>query len=134
MTRSIPRRTVLQAAAGATALAGLPTSQAQGAFDWKRYSGQSIEVHLIKSPRGELLQKYQKEFEDLTGIKVGAEQVPEQQSRQKTVIEFNSGKTSFDVVHLSYHVQKRQFAKGKWMEDLRGLFANGAAPDFDLKD
>ena len=134
MTRSIPRRTVLQAAAGATALAGLPAAQAQTAFDWKRYSGQSIEVHLIKSPRGELLQKNQKEFEDLTGIKVGAEQVPEQQSRQKTVIEFNSGKTSFDVVHLSYHVQKRQFAKGKWMEDLRTLMASGAPADFDAKD
>jgi len=134
MTRSIPRRTVLQAAAGGAALAGLPAAQAQETFDWKRHSGQSIEVHLIKSPRGELLQKNQKEFEDLTGIKVGAEQVPEQQSRQKTVIEFNSGKTSFDVVHMSYHVQKRQFAKGKWMEDLRTLMASGAPPDFDAKD
>ncbi len=134
MTRSIPRRTLLQAAAGATALANVPSTRAQGAFDWKRYSGQSIEVHLIKSPRGELLQKNQQEFEDLTGIKVGAEQVPEQQSRQKTVIEFNSGKTSFDVVHMSYHVQKRQFAKGKWMEDLRTLMASGAPPDFDAKD
>jgi len=134
MKNQINRRAVLQAGATATALSAVPTAFAQPAFDWKRYSGQSIEVHLIKSPRGDLLQKHQKEFEDMTGIKVGAEQVPEQQSRQKTVIEFNSGKTSFDVVHLSYHVQKRQFAKGKWMEDLRGLFANGAPADFDLKD
>lgn len=130
----INRRAVLQAGATATALSTVPTAFAQSAFDWKRYAGQTIEVHLIKSPRGELLQKYQKEFEDLTGIKVGAEQVPEQQSRQKTVIEFNSGKTSFDVVHMSYHVQKRQFAKGKWMEDLRSLMATGASPDFDVKD
>src|SRR6218665_2906746 len=119
------RRELLQAAAGATAIVTLPNlfphanfhsmpnAFAQGNFDWKRYAGTSLEVHLIKSPRGELLQRHQKEFEDLTGIKVGAEQMPEQQSRQKTVIEFNSGRTSFDVVHLSYHVQKRQFAKSK---------------------
>ncbi len=134
MKNQINRRAVLQAGAGATAMAGLPAALAQPAFDWKRYSGQTIEVHLIKSPRGELLQKHQKEFEEMTGIKVGAEQVPEQQSRQKTVIEFNSGRTSFDVVHLSYHVQKRQFAKGKWMEDLRTLIASGAPADFDVKD
>ena len=134
MKNHINRRAVLQAGASATALGTVPSAFSQPAFDWKRYSGQTLEVHLVKSPRGELLQKHQKEFEDMTGIKVGAEQVPEQQSRQKTVIEFNSGKTSFDVVHLSYHVQKRQFAKGKWMEDIRPLIASGAPPDFDVKD
>jgi multiple sugar transport system substrate-binding protein len=126
----IQRRTVLQAAAASTIS---PWAFAQGAFDWKRYSGQSLEIHLVKSPRGELLQKYQKEFEDLTGIKIGSEQIPEQQSRQKAVIEFNSGKTSFDVIQLSYHVQKRQFAKGKWLEDLRPMFSN-VPPDFDRAD
>jgi multiple sugar transport system substrate-binding protein len=133
MTSRIHRRSVLKAAAATSALSAVPQGFAQGAFDWKRYSGQSIEVHLMKSPRGDLLQKYQKEFEDITGIKVGSEQVPEQQSRQKSVIEFNSGKTSFDVIQLSYHVQKRQFAKGKWMEDLRPMF-NATPADFDRSD
>jgi multiple sugar transport system substrate-binding protein len=128
------RRTILQGAGGIGLASMLPPVLAQPALDWKRYSGQSIEVHLVKSPRAELLQKYQKEFEQLTGITVGSEQVPEQQSRQKAVIEFNSGKTSFDVIHLSYHVQKRQFARGKWLEDLRPYFASQATPDFDLKD
>ena len=133
MTSRIPRRTLLQAAAATGAAAALPTTRAQAAFDWKRYSGQSIEVTLTKSPRGDLLQKHQKEFEDMTGIKVGAEQVPEQQARQKSVIEFNSGKTSFDVIHYSYHVQKRQFAKGRWLEDLRPMFA-ATPPEFDRAD
>ena len=133
MTSRIPRRTLLQAAVATGAAAALPTTRAQAAFDWKRYSGQSIEVTLTKSPRGDLLQKHQKEFEDMTGIKVGAEQVPEQQARQKSVIEFNSGKTSFDVIHYSYHVQKRQFAKGRWLEDLRPMFA-ATPPEFDRAD
>ena len=58
-----------------------------------------------------MCRKYIKEFTDLTGIQVESEQVPEQQQRQKAVIELSSGKPSFDVVHLSYHVQKRQFER-----------------------
>jgi multiple sugar transport system substrate-binding protein len=118
------RRRLLQAGAGAAALGALPgagllSAQAQAAFDWKRFKGEKIEILLVKSPRGDLLSKYHKEFEDLTGIQVGSEMVPEQQQRQKAVIEFNSGNTSFDVIALSYHVQKRQFAKNNWLTDLR---------------
>ena len=128
------RRQVLQASSALGMAGFVPTVMAQnGGFDWKQAAGKKIEVHLIKNPRGELLQKSQKEFEDLTGIKVGSEQVPEQQSRQKTVIEFNSGSTSFDVVQISYQAQKRQFAKGKWLEDLRPYFAK-AGTEFDVRD
>ena len=80
--------------------------------------------------------KNQKEFEELTGITVGAEQIPEQQARQKQVMEFNAGATSFDVCHYSYHVHKKLFAKNKWTEDLRTYLADPTmtAPDFDWKD
>jgi len=120
---SATRRRLLQAGAGAAALGALPgagqlAAEAQGAFDWKKYKGEKIEIFLVKSPRGDLLTKYHKEFEDLTGISVGSEMVPEQQQRQKAVIEFNSGNPSFDVIALSYHVQKRQFAKNNWLTDL----------------
>src|SRR3974390_834897 len=123
------RRRLLRAGAGAATLRSVPanptaSAQAPSSFDWKQFKGEKIEVNFTKSPRSELLTKYQKEFEDLTGISVGSEMTPEQQQRQKVVIEFNSGKTSFDVVHLSYHVQKSQFARGKWLVDLRPYFAN----------
>ena len=85
----------------------------QGSFDWKRFDGESIEVLHAKGPRGDLLQKFEPEFTELTGIEVGSEQVPEQQQRQKAVIEFTSGSTSFDVLMLSLHVQKRLVAKGR---------------------
>jgi multiple sugar transport system substrate-binding protein len=65
----------------------------------------------------------------MTGITVGSEMVPEQQQRQKAVIEFNSGNTSFDVIALSYHVQKRQFGKNKWMVDVRPLLADKSLTD-----
>src|SRR5204863_4354708 len=62
--------------------------------------------------------------------------VPEQQQRQKAVIEFNSGNASFDVIALSYHVQKRQFAKNNWLTDLRSYISDKsmAAPDLDFAD
>src|SRR5215470_20122542 len=135
------RRRLLQAGAGALALNAVPgtgilSAQAQGSFDWKRFKGEQIEVFLVKSPRGDLLTKYHKEFEDLTGITVGSEMIPEQQQRQKAVIEFNSGNPSFDVIALSYHVQKRQFGKNKWMEDVRPLMADKsmADPNLDFAD
>ena len=134
------RRRLLRAGAGAACLNALPgasrLAQAQATFDWKRFKGQKIEILLVKSPRGDLLSKYHKEFEDLTGIEVGSEMVPEQQQRQKAVIEFNSGNPSFDVIALSYHVQKRQFAKNNWLTDLRPYISDKsmAAPDLDFGD
>ena len=104
------------AAAGGLGLVGVRPAWAD--VNWKKYAGTTLDVNLVKSPRGELLTKYQKEFEDLTGIKVMSEMTPEQQQRQKAVIELTSGKPSFDVIHLSYHVQKRQFEKGRWLADL----------------
>jgi len=132
------RRRTLLATAGALAAPALPTfaiverANAQSAFDWKQAKGASIEVNFAKSPRGDVLQAHQKEFEELTGIRVGAEQIPEQQQRPKVA----TGRPSFDVVNVAMHVQKRLIEKGRWMEDLRPLIANPAltAPGLDMDD
>lgn len=136
------RRRTLLVTAGALAAPGLPMfaiverANAQSAFDWKQAKGASIEVNLAKSPRGDVLQAHQKEFEELTGIRVGAEQMPEQQQRPKVAMEMASGRPSFDVVNVAMHVQKRLIEKGRWMEDLRPLIANPAltAPGLDMDD
>jgi len=131
----ITRRGVLLGGAGLAAIDPI-RAMAESGFDWKRYKGQHIEVSLQKSPRADLLQQHQKEFEDLTGISVGAEQIPEQQHRQKFVIEFSSGHPSFDVVNLAPHVQKKLVGKTKWLEDLRPYIqdSNATSPDFDFSD
>ena len=138
---STTRRRILRTGAGAAALGalGMPyivrRVDAQGAFDWKRFKGEKIEVLLVKSPRGDLLQKYEKEFDELTGIKVGSEQIPEQQQRQKAVIEFTSGDRA-STRCIALHVQKRLFAKGNWLADLRRFLKDPTltAPDFDFAD
>lgn len=139
LNREITRRDVLKVGAGAAALGPLGLSwpaRAQGKFDWTRFKGQSIEVMLSKHPVSELLQRHEKEFVELTGIEVGSEQIPEQQHRQKQVIEFTSGGTSFDVTSVSWHVQKRLFGKGRWLEDLRPYLEDPemTAPDYDVDD
>lgn len=124
-----PAPTATRAAAATVATPG-------DKFDWKRFKGEKIEVTFTSGMLVDVVMKNHKEFEDLTGITVGAEQIPEQQARQKQVMEFNSGQTSFDVCHYSYHVHKKLFAKNKWTEDLR-TYLNDAtltAPDFDWKD
>ncbi len=145
MTDSIlkpTRRGLLRGAAalGATGANASPLvlreARAQAAFNWKRFSGQSIDVLLVKNPRSDLFQAAEKEFTELTGIKVSSEQVPEQQQRQKAVIEFASGKPSFDVSAISLHVQKRMAAKGKWFADLSPMIKDASltSPDFNFED
>ena len=66
----VSRRTILagSAAAGAMGLVGFPAWAAE--VDWKKFAGTKLEVILAKGPRGDNLQKYAKEFTELTGIQV----------------------------------------------------------------
>ncbi len=137
MTRAITRRMALTAGVGL--LAAPPVvrqANAQSQFDWKRFAGQRIEVNLTTNPRSQILMQNHREFEDLTGIRVGAEQIPEQQQRQKFVIDFASGRPSFDVVNISLHVNKRQVGRAKWCTDIKALMADQSitSPDFDFAD
>jgi multiple sugar transport system substrate-binding protein len=121
---------------GAMALGsyGLAGGSLRAEPQWKKFSGTSLGINLIKSPRGDILQKFEKEFTDLTGIEVSSEQVPEQQQRQKTVIELTSGSPSFDVVHLSYHVQKRQFERAGWLADFTQFLKDGNLTEATLTE
>lgn len=109
---------------------------ASAAFNWQRFKGEKIEVTFTQGNLVDVLIKNHKEFQDLTGITVGAEQIPEQQARQKQVLEFQSGQTSFDIAHYSYHVHKRMFAKNKWTEDHRTYLNDPTMTpaDFDWND
>jgi multiple sugar transport system substrate-binding protein len=131
---SFTRRGFLAGSAAAAGLGGIRPAFAEVA--WKKYAGTTLEVNLIKGPRGDLLQRHAAEFTELTGIKVLSEVIPEQQQRQKVVIELTSGKPSFDVVHVSYHVQKRQFDKAGWLADLTPYLKdpNLTAPDLVESD
>lgn len=138
-SRGPSRRTLLRIGAGllaAPAIMRVAKAQTRGGFDWQRFRGQSLEVSLTLGPRADLLRQHQKEFEELTGIKVGSESVPEQQHRQQVVIQFNSGRPQFDVITIAWHVQKRLVGRSKWLADMHPLLKDAAitAPDYDFPD
>ena len=132
----IRRRQMLASTAVLAAPAIVARANAQSAFDWKQFKGQSIEINYQLSPRGDLVRNHIKEFEELTGIKAGFEQIPEQQQRPKVAMEMASGHPGFDVVNVGMHVQKRLVEKANWMEDMRPFLADKSLtnPDFDLAD
>lgn len=134
--RDVLRTTTAAAAAGLFAPALVNEVNAQSTFNWRRFAGTRIDVLLVRNPRSDLLQAHEREFTELTGIQVSSEQVPEQQQRQKAMIEFTSGRPTFDAVMLALHVQKRLAARGRWLEDLRPFIADGSltSPDFDFND
>src|SRR3954452_21463676 len=131
---ALTRRAFLAGSTAAVGFAG--SSPAFADVAWKKFAGTTLEANLIKGPRGDLLQRHAAEFTELTGIKVSSEVIPEQQQRQKVVIELTSGRPSFDVVHVSYHVQKRQFDKAGWLADLTPYLKdpNLTAPDLVESD
>lgn len=133
---SMNRREIIGVASSAlVAMAATTNKAAAQAFDWKKYSGTKISVLFQKSPRSDLLQQSIKEFEDQTGISVNFEAIPEQQQRQKMVVELASGAASFDVAQASIAVQKRQIGRGRWFTDLTPFFNSASAnPDFDVAD
>jgi multiple sugar transport system substrate-binding protein len=133
--RRLGRRAVLVAATATIAAHTLPT-RAANTFDWQRFKGQHIEVALQRTAFADYLKQHEKDFTALTGITVGSEQIPEQQFRQKLVIELSSGNPSMDVCYIAYTSQKRLIGNGHWLLDLRPFLADPAmtAPDFDFAD
>jgi multiple sugar transport system substrate-binding protein len=133
----IHRRRFLAATAGIIAGPAIVEKVgAADAFDWKQFKGQKIEVNYQLSPRADVAKASLKEFEELTGIRVGFEQIPEQQQRPKAALEMASGHPGFDVLQIAMHVQKRQVEAAHWMEDLGPYLKDPTltTPDFDLAD
>jgi multiple sugar transport system substrate-binding protein len=124
---------------GGAALAGAALVQQPAAaqsFDWTSFRGTRINVLFARTPKSDLLQRDIKEFESLTGIQVSLEAIPEQQQRQKMVVEFTSGSPSFDITNINLGVQKRLAGRGRWFADLKPMLDSMAKrnPEFDMAD
>ncbi len=132
------RRQLLQASAVGLLAAPAIVEKvgAADAFDWKQFKGSKIEVNYQLSPRADVAKASMKAFEELTGMRVGFEQIPEQQQRPKAALEMASGHPSFDVLQIAMHVQKRQVEAAHWMEDLGPYLKDPTLtnPDFDIAD
>jgi multiple sugar transport system substrate-binding protein len=64
-------------AGGDQAQSGPAASAATGAFDWKRFSGQTITAYMVEHSTSTAVQQKLKDFEAQTGIKVNIQVTPE---------------------------------------------------------
>ncbi|HEX3349047.1 MAG TPA: ABC transporter substrate-binding protein, partial [Acetobacteraceae bacterium] len=138
MAEPVSRRTLLAAGGGVFALAALgeaPSARAD-AFDWKKHAGTKLRVVTLKFPLSEIQQARLADFEQLTGMKVQWEMLPEDLWRQKVKVEHLGGSTDLDVF-LSYYGQEGdQFLASGWYTDTAPMIRNPALtnPDFAWDD
>lgn len=119
-----------------TFLVATPSAFAQKAFDWKRFSGSTVNVALAKQPWSDLMTPLIPEFERQTGIKVRLEVLPEDQNRQKLAVAFTAGRGDIDVFGSQRHQEGVKYHLAKWYAPLDPLVKDRelTAPDFDVAD
>lgn len=108
---------------------------AQDDFDWRAYEGTSLNLLLVKHPFADTMIERLPEFEELTGITVTFETVPEEQYFDELTTYFISGSSEYDAFMLgSYMIW--QYAPANWLEPLDQYLddASVTAPDYDADD
>ena len=108
-----------------------------GKFDWRRYEGEEIRFVAGKTAWQALIDDAKlKRFEDLTGIHVNMEALPEDQFRQRLQVELTSGSSDIDVFMSSVLQDGRRFHSSGWYEDLTPYVTNPTltAPDYNFED
>ncbi len=85
-------RTALKTCALAAVVGlGLAATSASAQIDWKQAQGTQIRILMNKHPFTTFIEPKLGEFEKLTGIKVQMEAFPEDQYRNKLIVELNAG-------------------------------------------
>lgn len=109
---------------------------APAAFDWQKYKGTTIRVMLNQHPWTTAIQDSFPKFEQLTGIKLVAETYPEDQFRQKSLVELTSGAGTLDVFMSQPPQEGLKFRQAGWYEDLSGYVNDPSmtSPDYNFAD
>lgn len=112
------------------------TTPASNSFDWKAYDGETIRVLLNQHPWQEAIEPMIPEFEDLTGINVEVEKLPEEQFRQRVQVELTASSSDLDVFMTSLLNEGAKFAQNGWYLDLQPYVddATKTSSDYDFAD
>jgi multiple sugar transport system substrate-binding protein len=105
-------------------------------FDWRRYEGQSIRIALNQHPWQQAIEPRIAEFEELTGITVEAEALPEEQFRQRVQVELTAQSDDIDVFMTSSLQEGGRFHQAGWYEDLYPYVQNESltSEEYDFAD
>ena len=105
-------------------------------FNWKKYSGTSIRFLMDQHPFTDFIKPLVPQFEKLTGIKVTLEAYPENQFRQRRLLEASSGADTLDGYMIMPGQVGKQYLDAGWVRYL-GDYINDPTmtdPNLDLND
>ncbi|CAN5749835.1 sugar ABC transporter substrate-binding protein [soil metagenome] len=105
-------------------------------FDWRQFEGQEIRFLMNRHPFTDFLEPLVPEFEELTGIKVTLEVFPEDQFRQRRLLEASSGESTLDGYMIMPGQVGAQYLGAGWVRFIDDLIADESLtmPDLDLED
>jgi multiple sugar transport system substrate-binding protein len=108
----------------------------EGEFNWRMFEGQQIRVAMVTQPWSQFLEPLVPEFEELTGIDVTYEILPEDQFRQKTTVEFTAGTSDVDVFLSMVAQEGIKYESAGWYADMEALINDPSItdPEFDFAD
>ena len=105
-------------------------------FDWRAHEGETIRFVAGLQPWQEAVVPLIAEFEDLTGITVEVEALPEDQFRQRLQVELTAGSGDIDVFMTSVLQDGPRFAESGWYADLEPFVSDPllTSPDYNFSD
>jgi len=118
------------ASGGSSQAASIPLSEYTSAdIDWKQFEGSQINVGAVSHPWVDAIKPAVPVFEELTGIDVVWNVLPEQQFRTKRQTDVSTGAGQFDVFFMDQVIN--QFREEGWLQTLDPYFNDSSLYDED---
>lgn len=105
-------------------------------FDWRQFEGEQIRFMMNQHPFTDFITPLVPEFEELTGIDVTLESYPEDQFRQRRLLEVGSGVATLDGYMVMPGQVGAQYLGANWIRYVDDFVADPSltSPDLDLDD
>jgi multiple sugar transport system substrate-binding protein len=105
-------------------------------FDWRQFEDTEIRFLMNRHPFTNFLEPRIEEFEELTGIDVVLEVFPEDQFRQRRLLEASSGANTLDGYMIMPGQVGAQYLGAGWVRHIDDLIADPSLtnPDLDIED
>jgi len=129
----VRRRTFVLALVGVLVMPGIAAAQS---FDWQTHKGTTIRVLAPKNAAATAIEPFVPDFEKLTGIKVQYESFPDDQFRQKILLELAAGTGAVDAFYTSTAQEGLKFYRSGWYEPPDTFIKNPrlTSPAFNIAD
>lgn len=105
-------------------------------FDWRRFEGEDIRFLMNRHPFTDFLEPLVPEFEEMTGIDVTLEVFPEDQFRQRRLLEVSSGAETLDGYMIMPGQVGAQYLGADWIRHIDDFVDDPSLtmPELDLED